>query len=137
MVLYLGYCALILIAIYFTYGILKISGEGLASFGYENNFIREGFSDKQKEEKLKNIKKDSEQMKAMNEHISKLKDQLNTVNDMPEYEELIDSYKNYIDVVIRITLQNALTSGKSISDTQMKMLLKMKEQKDLLDNYTI
>ena len=137
MVLYLGYAALVLIGLYFTVGILKISGEGLAKLGYPNNFIQEGFSDKQKEEKLKNIKKDSEQMKAMNEHISKLKDQLNTVNDMPEYEELIDSYKNYIDVVIRITLQNALTSGKSISDTQMKMLLKMKEQKDLLDNYTI
>tara|TARA_B100002051_G_scaffold119662_1_gene114024 strand:+ start:236 stop:664 length:429 start_codon:yes stop_codon:yes gene_type:complete len=137
MVLYLGYAALVLIGLYFTVGILKISGEGLAKLGYPNNFIQEGFSDKQKEEKLKKIKKDSEQMKAMNEHISKLKDQLNTVNDMPEYEELIDSYKNYIDVVIRITLQNALTSGKSISDTQMKMLLKMKEQKDLLDNYTI
>ena len=137
MVLYLGYAALVLIGLYFTVGILKISGEGLAKLGYPNNFIREGFSDKQKEEKLKNIKKDSEQMKAMNEHISKLKDQLNTVNDMPEYEELIDGYRNYLDVVIRITLQNALTSGKSISDTQMKMLLKMKEQKDLLDNYTI
>ena len=56
MVLYLGYAALILIAIYFTYGILKISGEGLSILGYENNFIREGFSDKQKESSEKQIK---------------------------------------------------------------------------------
>ena len=40
MVLYLGYFALILIGIYFTFGFLKISGEGLASLGYENNFIQ-------------------------------------------------------------------------------------------------
>ena len=30
MVLYLGYAALVLIGLYFTVGILKISGEGLA-----------------------------------------------------------------------------------------------------------
>ena len=137
MVLYLGYAALVLIGLYFTVGILKISGEGLAKLGYPNNFIREGFSDKQKEEKEKTIKKHAEQMKSMDKHLDQMKDILNTVNDMPEYEELIDGYRNYLDVVIRITLQNALTSGKSISDTQMKMLLKMKEQKDLLDNYTI
>ena len=137
MVLYLGYAALVLIGLYFTVGILKISGEGLAKLGYPNNFIREGFSDKQKEEKLKNIKRGNEQLKGMDKNISILKDQLNTVNDIPEYEELIDSYRNYLDVVIRITLQNALTSGKAISDAQMKNLTKMKEQKDLMDNYTI
>ena len=137
MVLYLGYAALVLIGLYFTVGILKISGEGLAKLGYPNNFIREGFSDKQKEEKLKYIKRGNEQMKGAEKWMDKLKDQLNTVNDMPEYEQMIDSYRNYIDVMIRSTFQNALTSGKALTDAQMKVLSKMKEQKDLLDNYTI
>jgi hypothetical protein len=45
MVLYLGYCALILIGIYFTFGILKISGEGLASLGYPDNYIKEAMDE--------------------------------------------------------------------------------------------
>ncbi len=137
MVLYLGYAALVLIGLYFTVGILKISGEGLAKLGYPNNFIREGFSDKQKEEKEKKIKKQAEQMKGMDEHIDKMKDMLNTVNDMPEYEELIDSYRNYIDLLLRSTLQNALTSKKGVNENTMKMLDRLIKQKEMLDNYTI
>ena len=71
MVLYLGYAALVLIGLYFTVGILKISGEGLAKLGYPNNFIREGFSDKQKEEKLKYIKRGNEQMKGAEKWMDK------------------------------------------------------------------
>ena len=137
MVLYLGYAALALIGIYFTFGILKISGEGLAKLGYPNNFIREGFSDKQKEEKLKNIKRGNEQMKSMDKHMDIMKDTLNTVNDMPEYEQMIDSYRNYIDLITRSTLQTALTSKKGLDTNTMKTLALFKEQKDLLDNYTI
>ncbi len=137
MVLYLGYAALVLIGLYFTVGILKISGEGLAKLGYPNNFIREGFSDKQKEEKVKTIKKHAEQMKSMDKHLDQMKDILNTVNDMPEYEELIDSYRNYIDILIRLSTQNALTSKNGMNENTMKMLDRLIKQKDLLDNYTI
>jgi hypothetical protein len=45
MVMYLGYLAIILLGIYFTVGFLKISGEGLASLGYNNPMI-EGMTDK-------------------------------------------------------------------------------------------
>ena len=137
MVLYLGYAALVLIGLYFTVGILKISGEGLAKLGYPNNFIREGFSDKQKEEKQNQIKKLSEQMKGTEKHMDQMKDILNTVNDMPEYEELIDSYRNYIDILIRLSTQNALTSKNGMNENTMKMLDRLVKQKELLDNYTI
>ena len=137
MVLYLGYAALVLIGLYFTVGILKISGEGLAKLGYPNNFIREGFSDKQKEDKQNQIKKLAEQMKGTEKHMDQMKDILNTVNDMPAYEELIDSYRNYLDILLRLSLQNALTSKKGLDTNTMKSLATFKEQKDLLDNYTI
>ena len=137
MVLYLGYAALVLIGLYFTVGILKISGEGLAKLGYPNNFIREGFSDKQKEEKLKYIKRGNEQMKSNEKHMDLLKDQLNTINDMPEYEQMIDSYRNYIDILIRLSNQNALTSKNGMNENTMKMLDRLVKQKELLDNYTI
>ena len=137
MVLYLGYAALVLIGLYFTFGILKISGEGLAKLGYPNNFIREGFSDKQKEDKQNQIKKLAEQMKGTEKHMDQMKDILNTVNDMPEYEELIDSYRNYIDILIRMSTQNALTSKNGMNENTMKMLDRLVKQKELLDNYTI
>ena len=137
MVLYLGYAALVLIGLYFTVGILKISGEGLAKLGYPNNFIREGFSDKQKEDKQNQIKKLAEQMKGTEKHMDQMKDILNTVNDMPEYEELIDSYRNYIDILIRMSTQNALTSKNGMNENTMKMLDRLVKQKELLDNYTI
>ena len=57
MVLYLGYAALVLIGLYFTVGILKISGEGLAKLGYPNNFIREGFSENEEKRYTKQIEK--------------------------------------------------------------------------------
>ena len=44
-VLYLGYSALILLAIYFASGLLKIGGEGLAAAGYSEDSLKEGFGD--------------------------------------------------------------------------------------------
>ncbi len=80
MVLYLGYCALILIAIYFTYGILKVSGEGLASLGYENNFIREGFSDKDEKRVMKTIEKKNKELGDL-KFVDDLKDRINRIKD--------------------------------------------------------
>ena len=136
MVLYLGYCALILIAIYFTYGILKVSGEGLASLGYENNFIREGFSDKQKESTAKNLKDQYNQSKSLNKIIEDGKEKINAINDMPEYEELIELYKSWMDYNIRSEIQNAIVSGKNF-DKKMEGLQKLEKTKEMLDNYTL
>jgi len=136
MVLYLGYCALILIAIYFTYGILKISGEGLASLGYENNFIREGFSDKQKESTEKNLKDQYNRSKSLNKIMEDGKEKINAINDMPEYEELIELYKSWFDYNIRWEIQNAIVSGKDF-DKKMERLQKLEKTKELLDNYTL
>lgn len=136
MVLYLGYCALILIAIYFTYGILKISGEGLASLGYENNFIREGFSDKQKESTEKNLKDQYNRSKSLLQIMEDGKEKINAINDMPEYEELIELYKSWFDYNIRWEIQNTIVSGKDF-DKKMERVQKLEKTKELLDNYTL
>ena len=136
MVLYLGYCALILIAIYFTYGILKISGEGLASLGYENNFIREGFSDKQKESSEKQIKSLLSMLKdRTGKTVEDRQEKIDAINDIPEYEELIELYKSNVESNLRNMVQDGVTSGK-IEDN----LKKLGEQKlllDLLNDYTL
>ncbi len=136
MVLYLGYCALILIAIYFTYGILKISGEGLASLGYENNFIREGFSDKQKESSEKKIKDLLSMVKSRTpKTVEDRQEKIDAINDIPEYEELIELYKSYVESNLRNMVQDGAISGKLEGNTK-----KLGEQKlllDLLNDYTL
>ena len=136
MVLYLGYCALVLIAIYFTYGILKISGEGLASFGYENNFIREGFSDKQKESSEKKIKDLLSMIKSRTpKTVQDRQEKIDAINDIPEYEELIELYKSYVDSNIRNMLQDGIISGRV--EGNMKKLGEQKLLLDLLNDYTL
>ncbi len=136
MVLYLGYCALVLIAIYFTYGILKISGEGLASLGYENNFIREGFSDKQKESSEKQIKTLLSMLKDRTpKTVEDRQQKINAINDIPEYEELIELYKSYVDSNLRNMVQDGVTSGKI--EGNLKKLGEQKLLLDLLNDYTL
>jgi hypothetical protein len=67
----LGYIALFCIALYFVFGLLKISGQGLSSMGFNRNVI-EGFgggSDKQqeryREKQEKKIEDANEKMEAM------------------------------------------------------------------------
>ena len=136
MVLYLGYCALILIAIYFTYGILKISGEGLATLGYENNFIREGFSDKQKESSEKQIKTLLSTLKDRTpKTVEDRQQKINAINDIPEYEELVELYKSYGDSNLRNMVQDGITSGKI--EGNLKKLGEQKLLLDLLNDYTL
>ena len=112
MVLYLGYFALILIGIYFTFGFLKISGEGLASLGYENNFIQEGFSDKDLDKKEKKIKKLLKNKEFLETQISKNEEQIDAINDIPEYQEMLETYRNFCESTIKLHVQNQLIDGK-------------------------
>ncbi len=138
MVLYLGYCALILIAIYFTYGILKVSGEGLASLGYENNFIREGFSDKDEKRVMKTIEKKNKEQKDLQKFVDDLKDRINGINDLPEYEDLIENTKIAFDTVVRSVVQQAvLAKDNGGREANLKMAKEWKQSLDLLNDYTI
>lgn len=112
MVLYLGYFALILIGIYFTFGFLKISGEGLASLGYENNFIQEGFSDKDLDKKEKKIRKLLKNKEFLETQISKNEEQIDAINDIPEYQELLETYRNFCESTIKLHVQNQMIDGK-------------------------
>jgi len=138
MVLYLGYCALILIAIYFTYGILKVSGEGLASLGYENNFIREGFSDRDEKKVTKNIEKKNKEQEGFEKVKEAMKDRINRINDLPEYEELLENTKTIFDTVIRLQVQQALLAKDNGGrEANLKMARTWKQNLDLLNDYTI
>ena len=137
MVLYLGYAALALIGLYFTVGILKISGEGLAKLGYPNNFIREGFSEKTEEVFQKKIDKILKQRETFEKMDEGMREQINGINDMDGYSELIDLYKQSFDTGIRAKLQDLIINQKTHDVKEMESVLKYKQMLDLLENYTI
>ena len=86
-VLTLGYLSLILLAVYFVTGLLKIGGEGLSKLGYPNNFIREGFSDKDKEKRLEKFDKNIDKvLKNKQKELDKLDEEI----DIDEYSEKIE-----------------------------------------------
>lgn len=137
MVLYLGYAALALIGLYFTVGILKISGEGLAKLGYPNNFIREGFSEKTEEVFQKKIDKILKQREAFEKMDEAAREQINGINDMDGYSELIDLYKQAVDTGIRSKLQTLIINQETHDVKKIEPILKYKQMLDLLENYTI
>mgnify|MGYP001463039347 FL=1 len=137
MVLYLGYAALALIGLYFTVGILKISGEGLAKLGYPNNFIREGFSEKTEEVFQKKIDKILKQRESFEKMDEGMREQINGINDMDGYSELIDLYKQSFDTGIRAKLQMLIINQETHDVKKIEPILKYKQMLDLLENYTI
>ena len=136
MVLYLGYAALVLIGLYFIFGILQISGEGLAKLGYPNNFIREGFSDTEQEDFEKKAKGRLKAMDVLNKMTDENKKKVNFVNDIPEYGDVIDSMKAYYENLIRAQLVDKIINNK-LTDKDLEPILKEKTRLDLLNEYTL
>ena len=61
----LGCLALLLLAIYFVYGLLKIGGEGLGSLGFPEKVV-EGMSDRAREKYLERLDNEIEKSKDYN-----------------------------------------------------------------------
>ena len=114
MVLYLGYFSLILIGIYFTFGFLKISGEGLASLGYENNYIIEGMTDKAKEKLSKTFGKNID--KRIKNQQKKL-DDLDI--DIDDYKEKLEELKKIEKELFKKTFYSLIVSSKGIGANEI------------------
>ena len=125
------------LGLYFTVGILKISGEGLAKLGYPNNFIREGFSEKTEEVFQKKIDKILKQRESFEKMDEGMREQINGINDMDGYSELIDLYKQSFDTGIRAKLQMLIINQETHDVKKIEPILKYKQMLDLLENYTI
>ena len=109
MVLYLGYFALVLIGIYFTFGFLKISGEGLASLGYENNYIIEGMTDKDQEKRLEKFDKNIAQvLKKKQKELDKLEEDI----DIDEYKEKLEELQGIEKEIFKKSFYSILVKSK-------------------------
>ena len=59
----LGYAALVIVALYFVFGILKLSGQGLASMGFDGNTV-EGFKPAELDKSAEVLEKEVEKAKT-------------------------------------------------------------------------
>ena len=122
MVLYLGYFALILIGIYFTFGFLKISGEGLASLGYENNYIIEGMTDKKQEKRLEKFDKNID--KVLKKRQKEL-DNLNEEIDIDEYKEKLEELQGIEKEIFKKTFYSMMAQMKDFSPNEIASSLQI------------
>jgi hypothetical protein len=112
MVLYLGYFALVLIGIYFVFGFLKISGEGLARLGYENNYIIEGMSDKNQEKRLEKFDKNIDKvLKKRQKDLDKLDEEI----DIDEYKEKLEELQGIEKEIFKKTFYSMIVTSKDFT----------------------
>jgi len=72
----LGYITLFCVALYFVFGILKLSGQGLSSMGFDGNIV-EGMKNKKEQEKLdEKLEKFKEFMETMKELYDKAREDI-------------------------------------------------------------
>ena len=107
-VLTLGYIALFCIALYFVFGLLKLSGQGLSSMGFDNDTI-EGMSNREIEKAEKNLDKIIESQKKT----------LNKIQEKVDLDEFSDKINDLIDTekeLFRAVLIQNIIKGKSSND---------------------
>ena len=122
MVLYLGYFALVLIGIYFTFGFLKISGEGLARLGYENNYIIEGMSDKNQEKRLEKFDKNIDKvLKKRQKDLDKLNEEI----DIDEYKEKLEELQGIEKEIFKKTFYSMIVNSKDFTPNDVAGSLQM------------
>ena len=92
----LGYIALFCVALYFVFGFLKISGQGLSSMGLDNNVI-EGMTDKQQEKANKKLDKVISDTKK---GIEKIENRIDPEEFSDKVEELIELEKKLFKYVL-------------------------------------
>ena len=98
----LGYIAIFCIALYFAFGILKISGQGLSSMGFNGDII-EGMTDKEKDKAEENIEKANEKIEKELENI-KESDRAKSLLNMDDLEGFED-FKDNITLLVQYNVE--------------------------------
>ena len=98
----LGYIAIFCIALYFAFGILKISGQGLSSMGFNEDII-EGMTDKEKDKAEEKVEKANENLEKQLEKIKESPFAKNLLN-MDDIEGFED-FKDNITLIVQYNVE--------------------------------
>lgn len=139
-VLYLGYSALILLALYFASGLLKIGGEGLAALRAPVSALKEGFiegmTDEEKQEKKnerlqKKLEEQVEENSKMDEAIDSTREELDTVEGMSEYQDIVEYHKDILELTVRNQIKECITNNKPLDSKSASIIKNMQMLKAL------
>ena len=104
----LGYIALFCIALYFVFGLLKLSGHGLSSIGFEIDTM-EGMSNREIEKAEKNIDK---LIKSRKKDLGAIEEKIDLDEFSDKINDLIDTEKDLFKAV----LIESIIKSKSSND---------------------
>ena len=137
-VLTLGYLSLILIAVYFVTGLLKIGGEGLSKLGYTETFI-EGMTNEERQEKQlerlsKKLDKDAKTLEEQNKQAEEDNDYINDVMGLSEFSQVIEILKTRKENDIKKKIVDEVTNGRGLERISAS-IIKDSQLIQALDSY--
>ncbi len=136
-VLYLGYSALILLALYFASGLLKIGGEGLASLGYSGDSLKEGFGDDDDDKKQKAREKMEKKLEGIVEtldsesvtnSLNQSREIVDEIEGMSDYQSIVDFVRDHADLQLRMLIANTMEKSKGLTITPA-------QKKEIIEGY--
>ena len=114
----LGYLTLALIAVYVLFGMLEIGGKGLAEIVRSNKLI-EGLEDRQLDRIADKLQKRLDNHDELSERYGDQDDELDQIEDLPEFKDMIEIQKENIMRQMRNDLKSMILDGK---DTKKSLI---------------
>ena len=114
----LGYLTLALIAIYVLFGMLEIGGKGLAEIVTSNKLV-EGLEDRQLDRIAEKLQKQLDNHDELSERYGDQDEDLEQVEDLPEFKDMIEIQKENIMREMRLNLKAMIIDGK---DTKKSLI---------------
>lgn len=115
----LGYLTLALIAVYVLFGMLEIGGKGLAEIVTSNKLV-EGLEDRQLDRIADKLQKQLDNHDELSERYGDQDEELEQIEDLPEFKDLIEIKKEMIMREMRKELKNMVVDGKGNDDSLIK-----------------
>ena len=106
----LGYLTLILIAVYVLFGMLDMGGKGLTLMAKSNKIV-EGMDDRKLDRIAEKLGKKLESIEDMEERYEDLDADLDDVEDLPEFKDLLDNLVEQSKRTIRSAVKDMVVDG--------------------------
>ena len=115
----LGYLTLALIAVYVLFGMLEIGGKGLAEIVTSNKLV-EGLEDRQLDRIADKLQKQLDAHDELSERYGDQDEELEQIEDLPEFKDLIEIKKEMVMREMRQELKNMVVDGRGSDDSLIK-----------------
>ena len=116
----LGYLTLALIAVYVLFGMLEIGGKGLAEIVKSNKLV-EGLEDRQLDRIADKLQKQLDaKADELSERYGDQDEELEQIEDLPEFKDLIEIKKEMVMREMRQELKNMVVDGRGSDDSLIK-----------------